>query len=111
VTKCEKTNDFGGGGDGNPTWDETYPGATYRYNYRSVVYPPNSAVFYPTSGTVIAGCSVTNKMNSGALKSMHPGGVHIILGDASVRMIQDSINMDTFKNLADRRDQLPVGDF
>ena len=39
-----------------------------------------------------------------ALHSMHTGGINILLGDGSVRFISDGIDMDTYKNLADRAD-------
>jgi len=110
VTKCQKTNDFQGGGDDVVTWDG-YANAGGLYVHRSIVYPPNSAVFYNTT-LQITGCpATTGKITSAALKSMHPGGINILLADGSVRSILDSINLDTYKNLADRRDQQTLGDF
>lgn len=112
VTKCQKTNDYQGGGDDVATWDgyadTAYPG----YVLRMIVYPPNSAVFYNPS-LAVANCSpvTTGKIASAALKSMHPGGVNVLLADGSVRMILDSINIDTYKNLADRRDGQTLGEF
>jgi prepilin-type processing-associated H-X9-DG protein len=45
------------------------------------------------------------------LGSAHPGGVQAALADGSVRWIPTNINLLTFKNLADRDDGNPLGDF
>jgi Protein of unknown function (DUF1559) len=45
------------------------------------------------------------------LVSAHPGGVESVLADGSVRFLTDAINLSTYKNLADRDDGNPLGDF
>lgn len=44
-------------------------------------------------------------------RSMHPGGVNAVLGDASVRFISNSVNTLTFQRLGNRKDGEPVGDY
>ena len=44
-------------------------------------------------------------------RSMHPGGVNAVLGDASVRFISNDVNTLTFQRLGNRKDGEPVGDF
>ena len=44
-------------------------------------------------------------------RSMHPNGVNAVLGDGSVRFIQNSINLLTFQLLGNRHDGQPLGDF
>lgn len=44
-------------------------------------------------------------------RSMHPGGVNALLGDASVRFIQNSIDLLTFQRLGHRNDGQPLGNF
>lgn len=43
--------------------------------------------------------------------SKHTGGVQALLGDGSVRMVSDSINLATWRNLGDRADGNPLGEF
>jgi prepilin-type N-terminal cleavage/methylation domain-containing protein/prepilin-type processing-associated H-X9-DG protein len=44
-------------------------------------------------------------------RSMHPGGVNVLLGDGSVRFVSDSINLQTWRNLGSSRDGLVVNDY
>ncbi len=44
-------------------------------------------------------------------RSMHIGGVNILLGDASVRFISNDINLLTFQRLGNRHDGQPVADY
>ncbi len=44
-------------------------------------------------------------------RSMHPGGVNAAMGDASVRFISDSIELETFHYLGARDDNQPLGEF
>jgi prepilin-type processing-associated H-X9-DG protein len=39
-----------------------------------------------------------------ALKSAHPDGVHVLMADGSVHFINDAINIEAYKDLADRDD-------
>jgi len=45
------------------------------------------------------------------LLSAHTGGVHILLGDGSVRFLSESVQMQTARNLANRDDGNVVGEF
>jgi len=109
VTKCERLNDYQGG-YGAPIWSQSHDDATWSYTGKTVTFPPNSPYAYP-SGSWISGCTGTSKFNDIAMKSMHTGGINILLGDGSVRFISNGINMDTYKNLADRDDGNVLGDF
>ena len=44
-------------------------------------------------------------------RSMHAGGVNVAMGDASVRSINNGINLLTWQRLGNRRDGQPVSDF
>jgi hypothetical protein len=41
--------------------------------------------------------------------SFHPGGCNLALGDASVRFVSDTIDLNTYRQLGVRDDGLPVG--
>jgi hypothetical protein len=47
----------------------------------------------------------------GGFMSEHPGGLHMVLGDASVRFIADAIDYTTWCYLGDRTDGKAVGQF
>lgn len=51
-----------------------------------------------------------NRCNT-PLLSQHPGGVQGLLGDGSVRFISETVQLTTLRNLADRDDGNPLGDF
>jgi prepilin-type N-terminal cleavage/methylation domain-containing protein len=67
--------------------------------------------------------NATNAINSGIkanliaqfnevpMGSMHPGGANFALGDASVRFIQESISITTYRALASRNGGEVVGDY
>jgi prepilin-type processing-associated H-X9-DG protein len=42
---------------------------------------------------------------------MHTGGVNALLGDGSVRFVQNSIDLLTFQRLGNARDGQPLGNF
>jgi prepilin-type N-terminal cleavage/methylation domain-containing protein/prepilin-type processing-associated H-X9-DG protein len=44
-------------------------------------------------------------------RSMHTGGVNALLGDGSVRFVQNSVDLLTFQRLGNARDGQPLGDF
>jgi hypothetical protein len=46
-----------------------------------------------------------------AFSSQHPGGVHFVLGDGSVRLISETIDGLTLEHLAARNDGESVGEF
>ncbi len=43
-------------------------------------------------------------------RSMHPGGVNAVLGDGSVRLITETVQLLTFQRLGNRRDGQPLGE-
>lgn len=73
-----------------------------------IAYPPNSRAYRQYAWTDIP---VHNTITKAALKSGHVGGVHTLLCDGSVRFISDSIDLTTYKNLADRADGNALGEF
>jgi prepilin-type N-terminal cleavage/methylation domain-containing protein/prepilin-type processing-associated H-X9-DG protein len=46
-----------------------------------------------------------------ASRSRHPGGAQILLGDGSVRFVQNGVTLVTWRNLGSMGDSQPVGDF
>jgi prepilin-type N-terminal cleavage/methylation domain-containing protein len=62
------------------------------------------------SKTTAAGSDNTWDANT-VLNSFHVGGVHVVMGDGSVRFISDSTNFLTVQKLAVRDDGQVVGDF
>ncbi|CAE7344989.1 unnamed protein product [Symbiodinium sp. CCMP2456] len=44
-------------------------------------------------------------------RSYHPGGVNVVLGDASVRFIPETINLETWRNLGSTSDGQVLGSF
>ncbi|RCS44795.1 DUF1559 domain-containing protein [Bremerella cremea] len=48
---------------------------------------------------------------SQGFKSRHPGGAQFVLCDASVQFLTETINMETYQGLGDRRDGRPLGEF
>jgi len=57
----------------------------------------------PRSDTPYSGNTILN--------SFHPGGIHALLGDGSVRFVSDSIDFLTLRRLCVRDDGQVVGDF
>jgi len=60
--------------------------------------------------TVAAGVSGSGYSN-GPLTSFHTGGVHVLLGDGTVRFISDNLNLYTLLQLAAMNDGQPLGEF
>ncbi len=57
---------------------------------------PNTRLL--TCGT--GGCCLTDLSDGNfPARSRHPGGVHVLMGDSSVRFVKDSINLDTWQSL------------
>lgn len=46
-----------------------------------------------------------------AARSMHPGGVNVLLGDSGVRFASDSVNRDTWRALSTRDGGETIGEF
>jgi prepilin-type N-terminal cleavage/methylation domain-containing protein len=72
--------------------------------------PPNWE--YPTiGGNCCPGGAHDWEMGIVPPRSFHPGGVNAALGDASVRFINNNINLVTFQRLGARNDGEPIGEF
>lgn len=110
TTRNQKPGPYGGGGDSDGPWCLALCSTTYCYTCNTVAYLPNSPYFYNTAGTYDVASSPST-VTQAALKSKHPGGIHIVLGDGSVRFITDTILIGTLKDLADRADGNVLGDF
>lgn len=55
--------------------------------------------------------SWSNWATSQGFKSLHPGGVNVLLADGSVRFVSESIDFELFQAIGDRRDGSVVGEF
>jgi hypothetical protein len=77
------------------------------FNLTTVRYSPNQEPFanqlFPGMGSNVGA--------NNPLMSFHAGGVHILLGDGSVRFLSENIHLETLKQLATRDDRQPVGEF
>lgn len=86
-------------------------GSEYTWPVRTIAHPPNTAWFQailpgdqPLNGS--ADCYAR-----AALKSSHPGGIHVVLGDGSVTFLGDGIDITVYKDLADRSDGHALGPY
>lgn len=68
-----------------------------------VRYAPNTKVAGPGAQQMYEANNILN--------SFHPGGIHILLADGSVRFVSDNINLQTLLGIACGDDGVPVGDF
>jgi prepilin-type processing-associated H-X9-DG protein len=77
------------------------------YVAKVVGYPPNSPVYFQYAAWSVCPACQTPAVNTevqSALKSAHPDGVHVLMADGSVHFINDAINIEAYKDLADRDD-------
>ncbi len=91
---------------GSPGNDRSFNAATVRYppQYKQTEGAHN---FNPCPTTGTCGNSGTNN----PIQSAHTGGVHILLGDGTVRFINQNLEMTTWLNLATRDDGVRLGEF
>jgi prepilin-type N-terminal cleavage/methylation domain-containing protein len=80
------------------------------YSVKTVGFPPNSQVYWK-SGSCCVACKQPSPLSpqQSALKSSHPGGIQATMADGSVLFVNDGINIEVFKDLADRNDGHPPG--
>ena len=57
------------------------------------------------------GCGWYDSVGIWTARSMHEGGVHILMCDGAVRFVSENIDLATWQNLGDVRNPVPVGDF
>jgi prepilin-type N-terminal cleavage/methylation domain-containing protein len=78
---------------------------TYCYSVRIVGFPPNSQVYWK-SATACETCQTPSPITDvqAALKSSHPGGIQALMADGSVLFLNENINIEILKDLADRDD-------
>ncbi|WP_010583432.1 DUF1559 domain-containing protein [Schlesneria paludicola] len=109
-TKGQKPRAAQGRGDDGIPWilAEDYD---TQYCTRGVTVPPNSRWFYNSDMSDGNPSNVTGRLSDSALHSQHTGGIHVLLMDGGVRFISDNIDLQTFKNLADKADGATVGEF
>jgi hypothetical protein len=82
------------------------------WSVRTVAHPPNTAWYTRRSNeTWMDAPNPPNTVTRAALKSSHPGGIHVLLGDSAVTFLGNSIDLNVYKDLADRDDGHPLGSF
>jgi prepilin-type N-terminal cleavage/methylation domain-containing protein len=74
---------------------------------RTIAYPPNTA-YYSPSGYAPYKPPLAFSIARASLKSAHPGGIHVTMGDGSVHFLSNGIDIAVYKDLADRDDGHPV---
>jgi prepilin-type N-terminal cleavage/methylation domain-containing protein len=76
-------------------------------------YAPNDGTGYcdpePPNPPCIGNSSAYPTIQSA--RSLHRGGVNVLLGDGGVRFVSDSVNLQTWRNLGSSKDDQAVGDF
>ena len=74
-----------------------------------MAHPPNTAWYTRDSHTPECDPPINTSpvYATAALKSSHPGGIHVVLGDGSVTFVGNAIDLTVFKDLADRDDGHP----
>lgn len=70
-----------------------------------------TAVRYPPNQKTTANGAVNRYNPNTIINSMHVGGIHVLLGDGSVRFVSDNINFLTLSRLCVKDDGQPVGEF
>lgn len=65
----------------------------------------NSSIQLPCAAT-----DATNPLNNFS-RSRHTGGVHVLMGDGSVRFVSDNIEITTWRNLSTMYDGQPLGEY
>lgn len=83
LTEVNTSNEFG-------TW-----------SVRTMAYPPNTAWYLSSPGVARP---LGFRATRAALKSGHPGGINLAMADGSSTFIDDAIEIEVYKNLADRAD-------
>jgi len=76
----------------------------------NVKYPINPTIFYPPADTNHLSLSGAYAATE-AFTSYHPGGAQFTLADGSIRFVNETIDMLTYRYLGDKADGFPVGSY
>jgi prepilin-type N-terminal cleavage/methylation domain-containing protein len=116
LTQGQNLNAFGSTSDNVASWnigaqapngDCDKVGHDFAWSIRTVAFPPNGPYFwcnYAVTDPRYVGQCFVNTISQSSLKSSHPKGLNILLGDGSVHFITTNISLVTWQNLADRAD-------
>lgn len=91
--------------DGRNTWDEKTAvkditsSSGYTGGLTTERHPPNAYWL----GGAPASCNTQHEVNY-VLNSFHPGGIHVLLADGTVRFLTENIDMEMFRRLCTRDD-------
>jgi hypothetical protein len=96
------THNFPGNGGDNRTFNCT----TVRYRINQFTRIQEGLTNAPGNCGSLGICD--NASANHPLTSGHPGGVHVLLGDASVRFMDQSAPLDLLARMATRDDGIPV---
>ena len=120
LTAGEQFSSNGSLGDNDASWGLGTGGVdggltSTGYAVRAVAYPPNTQ-FYVKNTWSCQSCPepLENLIGRGEqhpLKSSHPGGVQAVMADGSVTFIGNGIDINVYKDLADREDGHPPVQF
>jgi prepilin-type N-terminal cleavage/methylation domain-containing protein len=82
------------------------------WSVRTVAHTPNTAWYTRRSSeTWMDPPNPPKTVTRAALKSSHPGGIHVLLGDGAATFIGNGIDLTVYKDFADRDDGHPPGSF
>lgn len=97
-------------GSPNLTRIEACPGCMFerQFNLLTVRYSPNARAV--DNDPAWPGIGDNYGVNL-PLNSPHAGGMHVAMGDGTVRFINNNINMLTYRRLVTRDDAAPISDF
>jgi prepilin-type N-terminal cleavage/methylation domain-containing protein len=97
-------------GSPNLTRIDACPGCMFerQFNLTTVRYAPNAPAI--DNDPAWPGIGDNYGMNN-PLNSAHVGGVHVLIGDGTVRLISNNINMLTLRYICTRDDGKPSGEF
>jgi prepilin-type N-terminal cleavage/methylation domain-containing protein/prepilin-type processing-associated H-X9-DG protein len=116
LTKGQMLNAYGSTSDNVSSWNVgsqnaggLCPGHDLTWTLRTIAFPIMGPYFWcnyaPTDLRYVGECAARpGWLAQAALKSAHPGGVNVLLGDGSVHFLSQTIDLLTLQNLADRAD-------
>ena len=110
VTEGQKLSPIGGTGNNSGSWDLGYWGGGELgvWPARTIAFPAMSPNFY-YEVEIAEQPPLTSTITRAALKSPHPGGIHIMLMDGSVRFLSLEVDFMTYQDLADCADGNVLG--